>query len=164
MNSLRDLIRDNQVLDLGPLPAPRLAPNATVQQALQFLVRGRRGAIVVVEGGDSPRPVGIFTERDVLYRISGGLFTSREHRHRIPLSEVMSQPPVTVRRSDPLVDAIGVMVREQYRHLVVVDRNRVLRGLLTTSDIVQFLTDQFPEETVNLPPRLRQRYTSREGA
>ena len=161
MNSLRDLIRENKVLDLGPLPAPRLAPNATVHQALQFLVRGRRGAIVVVTGS---RPVGIFTERDVLYRLPGGLFTSREHRNRVPLGEVMSQPPVTVRRSDPVAEAIELMVKEQYRHLVVVDRRGDLRGLLTTNDIVQFLTDQFPEETVNLPPRLRQQYRSPEGA
>ena len=161
MNSLRDLIRENQILDMGPLPAPRLAPNATVHQALQFLVRGRRGAIVVVEGS---RPVGIFTERDVLYRLPSGLFTSRDDRNRMPLSEVMSQPPVTVRRSDRLSEAIDSMVREQYRHLVVVNRQGELKGLLTTHDIVQFLTDQFPEETVNLPPRLHQQYRSREGA
>ena len=60
------VLQQSALLDLGPLPAPRLTPVATVQQALQFLVRGRRGAIVVVEG---LRPVGIFTERDVVYRI-----------------------------------------------------------------------------------------------
>ena len=47
---------------------------------------------------------------------------------------------------------------------VVVDRAGQLRGLLTTSDIIQFLTDQFPEDTVNLPPRLRQQYRSPGGA
>ncbi len=56
------------------------------------------------------------------------------------------------------------MVEHGYRHLVVVDRDGELKGLLTSNDLVQYLTDQFPEETVNLPPRLRQQYLSPEGA
>ncbi len=160
VNTLRDVIADNRVLDLGPLPAPRLAPNATAHQALQFLVRGRRGAIVVVDG---LRPVGIFTERDVLYRLpAGGL--RRESREMTPLSEVMSRPPVTIERNASLRSAIETMVEHGYRHLVVVDRAGELKGLLTSNDLVQYLTDQFPEETVNLPPRLHQQYRSPEGA
>ncbi|NIM01828.1 MAG: CBS domain-containing protein [Acidobacteria bacterium] len=155
MNTLRDLMTDNRVLDLGPLPAPRLAPNATLHQALQFLVRGRRGAIVAVDG---MRPVGIFTERDVLRRLPAG------KRDTTPLSEVMSKPPATIRRKASLREAIEAMVEHGYRHLVVVDRDGELKGLLTSNDLVQYLTDQFPEETVNLPPRLRQQYLSPEGA
>jgi predicted transcriptional regulator len=161
VNPLSEMIRDTQVLDLGPLPAPRLAPSATVHQALQFLVRGRRGAIVVVE---EMHPVGIFTERDVLHRLPEGLFTSREQRNRMPLRDVMSQPPVTVRRQETLAEAMEKMADKELRHLVVVDRNGDLKGLLTTNDLVQFLTDQFPEDTVNLPPRLHQLYRSPEGA
>lgn len=160
VNALRDLIVDNRVLDLGPLPAPRLAPNTTMHQALQFLVRGRRGAIVVVEG---MRPVGIFTERDVLHRLPAGP-SSRESRDKTPLSEVMSRPPATILRKASLRDAIEMMVEQGYRHLVVVDRSGDLKGLLTTNDLIQYLTDQFPEETVNLPPHLHQQYRNPEGA
>jgi len=161
VDTIREVLRQSTLLDLGLLPAPRLAPVATVQQALQFLVRGRRGAIVVVEG---LRPVGIFTERDVVYRVPTGLFTSRDERLHTPLRDLMSQPPVTVRRQTTLAEAVETMVRLEHRHLVVVDRKGELKGLLTTSDIVQFLTDQFPEETINLPPRLRQQFHSPDGA
>jgi len=161
MDSIHDALRQSRVLDLGPLPAPRLAPVATVQQALQQLVRGRRGAIVVVE---DLRPVGIFTERDVVFRIPTKLFTSTEDRKRTALREVMTGPPVTVHRQVKLSEAVETMARFGHRHLVVVDRQGDLRGLLTTSDIVQFLTDQFPEETMNLPPDLRQQFHSPDGA
>jgi len=161
MDTIHDALRQSRVLDLGPLPAPRLAPVATVQQALQQLVRARRGAIVVVEG---LRPVGIFTERDVVFRIPTELFTSRERRQHTALREVMTGPPVTVRRQVKLAEAVETMARLEHRHLVVVDRQGELRGLLTTSDIVQFLTDQFPEETMNLPPHLRQQFHSPDGA
>ena len=161
MNTVGDVIRQNRVLDLGPLPAPRLPPGATVHQSLQFLVRGRRGAIVVVEDAT---PVGIFTERDVLYRFPGAPFRTPEERKRTPLRQVMSHPPVTVRRQATLREATDTMVRRQLRHLIVVDRNGELKGLLTSNDMVQFLTDQFPEDTVNLPPRLRQQFKNAGGA
>jgi signal-transduction protein with cAMP-binding, CBS, and nucleotidyltransferase domain len=158
---LRELIHDSRVHELGPLPAPRLAPTATVQQALQLLVRARRGAIVLV--GPQLEPLGIFTERDVLHRCCGDAFRAEELR-RTPIQELMSQPPATIRRQATLLDAIAVMDERRHRHLVVVDRNGTMRGLLTTNDILQFLADRFPEAVVNLPPRLHQQYGKREGA
>ena len=110
------------------------------------------------------KPVGVFTERDVVYRLPSGIFTSRTERNRILLKEVMSGPPITIRRHAFLVEAIETMVTRQCRHLVVVGGTGDLKGLLTTNDLVQFLTDQFPEDTMNLPPRLHQQYHSAEGA
>ena len=161
MRTLREALEQCRVLDLGPLPAPRLAPSATVHQALPFLDRARRGAVVVVEG---IRPVGIFTERDVVRLLAGRDHASPEARAHTPLGEVMSHPPRTVRRQETLAQAVAAMVQGHYRHLVVVDRNGDLKGLLTSSDLVQFLTDRFPDDTVNLPPRLHQHYRRPEGA
>lgn len=161
MNRVHDLILKNRVLDLGPLPAPRLGPQATLQQALQQLVRGRRGAIVAVKGSV---PLGIFTERDLVERLSDAAFATAEGRRHTSLGEVMSAPPITVQRQASLLTAIDSMIEHRHRHLVVVDGRGELKGLLTTNDIVQFLTDQFPSELVNLPPRLHQRYKTSEGA
>ena len=161
VQSLAELLRDTPVLEMGPLPAPRLAITATVHQALQMLVRGRRGAVVLIDG---QRPVGVFTERDVVTRLSEDLLQNSEQRRITPVREVMSFPPVTVRRQQSLAEAIGIMVERRFRHLVLVDREENLRGLMTNADIVQFVTDLFPEEVVNLPPRLRQRFFTPEGA
>ena len=161
MTTLAELLAEARVLDLGPLPAPRLAPSAALQQVLPFLARGRRGAVVAVDGN---RPVGIFTERDVVRRLADGSLGSGEERSRIALREVMSGPPITARRQATLADATRRMVEHGVRHLVIVDRQGDLRGLLITNDLVQFLTDRFPEQTLNLPPRLHQQYRSREGA
>ena len=158
---LRELIRECRVLELGPLPAPRLAPNATVRQAVQLLVRARRGAIVVV--GSRLEPLGIFTERDVLHRCCGGSLRPEALRST-PIEAAMSRPPATIRRQATLLDAVVEMDERRHRHLVVVDRNGTMRGLLTTNDILQFLADRFPEDVVNLPPRLHQQYGKREGA
>ena len=161
MKLIRELIRESRILDLGPLPAPSLSSASTVHQALQLLSRSRRGAVVAL---DDSQPVGIFTERDVLYRLRGGLLSSKDQLKKTPLRDVYSAPVATIRRQATLLEAIQKMDRLAHRHLVAVDRDGNLRGLLTTNDLVQYLTDQFPEETVNLPPRLHQRYTTAEGA
>jgi CBS domain-containing protein len=126
-----------------------------------MLMRARRGAVVVLEG---TKPAGIFTERDVVYRLPAALYPSREDRRRTPLARVMTASPVTVERRAGLGEALRRMVTGGHRHLVVVDEKGDLAGLLTANDIVQFLTDQFPEETMNVPPRLHQRYHRRGGA
>ena len=150
MLTLREILAGSRVLELGPLPAPRLAPGATLQQVLPFLARARRGAVVA-------------TERDVLERLGDGTL-AREERGTTALRDVMSAPPLTSRRQATLAESIARMVERRVRHLVIVDRHGDLRGLLTTNDLVQFLTDRFPEETLNLPPRLHQQYRSPEGA
>ncbi|HUP25731.1 MAG TPA: CBS domain-containing protein [Thermoanaerobaculia bacterium] len=161
MPLLRELVRDSRVLELGLLPAPRVPPAATVQQALQLLVRARRGAVVIV--GPELEPLGIFTERDVLQRC-GKAELEPEGRRTTSIQDLMSHPPVTIRRQATLLEAIAAMDERRHRHLVVVDRHGKLRGLLTTNDILQFLADRFPEDVVNLPPRLHQQYRKREGA
>lgn len=160
MTSLKELLRESTVADVGPVPAPRLAADATLNQAIQTIARVRRGALVVVNG---TRPAGIFTERDVLYRLRPEHFTSAEERNRTLLGEVMSSPVVTIQRKQNLVEAVGQMDALQHRHLVVVDRHGDLLGLLTSTDIIHYLTDHFPEDIVNLPPHLHQRYLRPDG-
>jgi CBS domain-containing protein len=161
VKNLHDALGHSRILDLGPLPAPRLPPNTTVHQALPFIVRARRGGVVVVEG---THPVGIFTERDVVRLLADPARGSVEARQQTALRDVMSQPLRTARRQETLVQAIETMVKGHFRHLVVVDRHGDLKGLLITSDLVQYLTDHFPDETINLPPRLHQRFRRPEGA
>ncbi len=160
MSTLRESIRGTRILDLGPLPAPDLPPKATVQQALQQLVRSRRGAIVISENG---KPRGVLTERDVLYGQSDARLRNSSGRQRVLVEEVMSQPAVTVRRQATLDVAIDVMARRKHRHVVVVDRHGDLVGLLSANDLMQFVADQVPEETLNLPPRLHQVFKQAEG-
>ena len=126
---------------------------------MQQLSRGRRGAVVAAKGLE---PVGIFTERDMLYRV--GELVAPDVVNHTKLRDVMSQPPVCVRRQTSLHEAIETMDGNGIRHLVVVDRHGDLRGLLNTNDLVQFVVDQFPEEVMNLPPRLHQVYRSQGGA
>ncbi len=142
------------------MPAPRLPGEATLQQVIQVMARARRGALVVVDGD---QPVGVFTERDVLRRLDASLFESAAARNRVAIRDLMSSPVVTIRRRAALLEAVELMNQGGHRHLAVVGKDGGLLGLLTTNDIIHFVTDHFPEDTVNVPPHLHQSYSKAAG-
>ena len=85
-----------------------------VREAIALLASKRIGAIPVTEHG---KVVGIFSERDVIYRLAdeGDACLSR------PLGDVMTAPAITVNRDTPVLEALALMTRRRIRHLPVVD-------------------------------------------
>jgi CBS domain-containing protein len=161
VKSLREILQEARIQELGPRPAPLLPPDGSLAEAVRAIVCGRRGGVVLVEAG---RPVGIFTERDIVERLRGTIPSGGPGGSVPAVRTFMSEKLATARRDTSLIEAIRTMVARGCRHLVVVDEAGGLLGLVTTGDIVQFLTDHFPEETLNLPPRLRQSFREPEGA
>ena len=72
--------------------AHALAPSVMVNVAAQFMASENIGAIMVVDEG---KLVGIFTERDALYRV----IARGCDPHTTPLSEVMTPQPFTIAAS-----------------------------------------------------------------
>lgn len=105
-----------------------LDPQATVQEAAVLMAAHHVGAVPVIEAGG--RLAGIFTERDLLNRVvSKGL-----HPERLRLAEVMTADPVTVGVDASLVESLKVMHKFGFRHLPLVERDRVV-GVLSCRDI-----------------------------
>jgi signal-transduction protein with cAMP-binding, CBS, and nucleotidyltransferase domain len=77
------------------------------------------------------QPVGIVTERDILYRVVA------EHRSpfKAVLKDVMSSPLVTVDESAPIKDAIVLMRKHGIRRMPVT-KNGKIAGMLTLKSIV----------------------------
>jgi CBS domain-containing protein len=93
------------------------APRATVAEAARLMKEGKVGAVLVVEGG---RLVGIFTERDALFRvIACGLDPAAT-----ALSEVMTREPKTVAPDETFGYALLLMYENGFRHAPVVENGR----------------------------------------
>ncbi|MBX7482226.1 CBS domain-containing protein [Qipengyuania qiaonensis] len=109
-----------------------------VRDAVKLLASRRIGAIPVVEGGQI---VGIFSERDVVYRLAdeGEACLSR------PLGEVMTSPAITVERSTTLLDALALMTRRRIRHLPVVEGD-VMCGFISIGDLVKARLEEIQHE------------------
>src|SRR5436305_12059749 len=75
--------------------------------------------------------VGFISERDILraVRVNGGMF------YQVRVHDSMQQPS-TCQASDLLLDAMRRMTAERLRHLVVVDRDKIV-GLISVGDIVK---------------------------
>ncbi|HEX4883886.1 MAG TPA: CBS domain-containing protein [Casimicrobiaceae bacterium] len=91
--------------------------DAPVSEVAQTLRARQVGAGMIVEGG---RLVGIFTERDALFRV---LAEGRDPRST-RVGEVMTRDPQTVHPDRPFVDALRMMHDGRFRHVPIVEDGR----------------------------------------
>ncbi len=109
-----------------------------MRDAVRLLAEKRIGALPVMRGGSV---VGIFSERDVIYRLAqeGEVCLGRE------LAEVMTAPPITVSPQTTIDEALGLMTRRRIRHLPVVDGSAMV-GFISIGDLVKHRIDRVEHE------------------
>jgi CBS domain-containing protein len=104
-------------------------PDMTVKEAAALMLREGVGSLVILEEGE---PVGIMTERDLLYKVVAvGKIPSRTK-----VEKVMSSPVITVTPGSSVSIAAKRMSDLHMRRLPVVE-NGVLIGMLTEKDILK---------------------------
>jgi len=124
------------------------APDAVVREVVDAMAKRRFGAVPVVENG---RLVGIFTERDVLVRV----VAARKDPETTRLGEVMTANPDTVKSSDAVLHALELMNQHGYRHLPVVDGERLV-GLVSIRDLYRSVKEQMDSDILLLAETLIQ--------
>ena len=137
------------VMDIARLIASRdpgqivtCTAGATVRQAVQLLAEKRIGALPVLSGG----PVaGIFSERDVLYRLAeeGADCLDRQ------VGEVMTSPPLTIAPEATFIEALELMTLRRIRHLPVM-RGGAMVGFISIGDIVKARIDEISAEAEHM--------------
>jgi CBS domain-containing protein len=88
--------------------------------------RNEVGAVMVVEEG---RLVGVFTERDALFRVLAEGRDTRTTR----LSDVMTRNPATIHPDRPFAEALHIMHEGGFRHVPVVEDGRPV-GMVSARD------------------------------
>ncbi len=131
----RALLEDH--LDaLAPKTAVTCSPDTTVGDVLKLMVEKSIGAVMVVDDG---KYTGIFSERDVLLKLSSD---SSEDYHSKPISEFMTQNPETLEITSKVAFAVQRMDLGGYRHVPVVDTEGKSAGVISVRDILRYLTDR----------------------
>ena len=60
--------------------------------------------------------------------------------------------------------ALHIMVLEGFRHIPVMDEAGKPTAVVSMSDLIEYLSDFFNRDVLNLPPEPHVKYRSREGA
>lgn len=123
-----------QVLREKPLIVHQLPPSASVMAAVEAMCAARIGSILVVE---DQRPVGIFTERDVMTRV----ILARRDPETTPLAEVMTKEVACISQDTTVNAAMAIMTERRVRHLPVVHEGAVV-GLVSIGDLVRQQSSQ----------------------
>lgn len=126
---------DTDVEQLMTSPVETVSPEATLAEAARVLSEKGIGSLVV--GQD--RLLGIITESDVVTAVGDELDPTT------PVSELMSDPVVTVRRIETLRAAAERMGRNGVKKLPVVEDGAAV-GIITTTDLALHL----PNYQVNM--------------
>jgi len=109
--------------------------SASIREAASLMKQRNIGAMLVVDG---PRLIGIFTERDALFRVlAAGLDPGRTR-----LGEVMTPQPQTILADESFQEALRIMHRGKFRHLPVVEYDRPL-GMVSIRDALDEDLDEF---------------------
>lgn len=100
--------------------------NMTVSEAACLMREKQVGAVMVVEEG---KLVGVFTERDALFRVVAECRDAKTTR----LTEVMTPNPRTIHPDRPFPDALHLMHEGGFRHVPVVEDGRPV-GMVSARD------------------------------
>jgi len=112
--------------------------NDTMREAVALLAKKRIGAVPVMRGGSV---VGIFSERDVIYKLAN----EGEACLNRPLADVMTAPPITVETTSLINEALALMTRRRIRHLPVME-NGAMVAFISIGDLVKYHTDEVEHE------------------
>lgn len=113
-------------------------PETSVGKASVLMAKRNVGAVMVVKG---ERLVGIFTERDLVFRVvAQGLDVAKTR-----LVEVMTPSPQVVAPDKPFGYALSIMHEKGFRHLPVVDRGRIV-GVVSSRNAMDPELEEFVSE------------------
>jgi len=158
----RAKVLSNEVLRL-PIKALKLQeaiavpPSTPVQKVVEEMQRHKIGCVLLAE---SNKLTGIFTERDLLYKVAGKLNDLKS----IAVSDFSTEDPESLQMDDSIGHALNLMHIDGYRHIPIVNERSEPIGVISIKDAVAFLSEYFPEDVLNIPTRRLRTTTEREGA
>lgn len=115
-------------------------PETSLREAISLMQEKNIGALVVVDA--SKRPVGIFTESDVLFKIATQITDLNQHR----VAEFMTRDPDVLPAHAPIAHALHLMSVHRYRHVPIVDDNGIVMDIISFRDVVHYIETYFDIE------------------
>lgn len=113
-------------------------PETSVREAARRMARKKVSAVMVVE---HKRLVGIFTERDAVFRVMARGRDAQTTR----LAEVMTPAPQTLAPDEPFGYALLVMHENGFRHIPVIENGELI-GIVSSRNALDPDLEEFVSE------------------
>lgn len=136
-SELEDTITRHPVKVLDRKTPITISGSESVQKAIKQMVDEKIGCLLVEDEGAL---AGIFTERDILNKVSGDLSALAQ-----PVSSFMTASPATITINDSIAYALHSMDVGGYRHVPIIDNEGNPSGIISVRDILRFLSVRFAE-------------------
>jgi CBS domain-containing protein len=119
--------------DVMEPPLTTVDQNDHVAAAAYLMKHAGATALVVLDGHETNRPVGIITEADIVHTVADGKSVNDVRIH-----DLMTPSPTVVEQATSIRDAAETMVAGHFRHLPVVGPSG-LAGVVDIRDICRAL-------------------------
>lgn len=120
-----------------------IEPTATLDTAIKILAERKIGALVVL--GPQQRVIGILSERDIVRVMAERGAAALT----LPLSQVMTRKVQTCSHSDTIGDIMEQMTSGKFRHVPVVEEDRLV-GIVSIGDVVKERLHEIEREASEL--------------
>jgi CBS domain-containing protein len=122
MTTIRELV--------GSRPVFSVEADATVREVIAYLCKNQIGAVAVCQRGEL---AGVFSERDLMHRVvNKGLDAAR-----VIVRDVMTSEVYFVSIDDTHHTAKMLMLNKNFRHLVVLDEKKRLKGFVSMRELLE---------------------------
>ncbi len=126
-----------KVRNLMSYPIAAVRPDATVVEAIEIMVNGRKGCVLVASDGLLKRCVGILTTGQIFRKVLAvGIDPARVDVEKI----MIAMPLVTIGPNASAKEAAELMLKYNIRRLPVVE-NGVLVGIITSMDLLKCIKE-----------------------
>ncbi len=129
-----------RVRDYMSFPVLVVRPTDTLAYVRNLMIRSNIGRVVVVEG---LKPVGIVTKHDFV-KILADRRMARRPLDTITVEQIMARNPVTIPDTASIRTAAEAMLKHGVSGLPVVDRDGVLVGIVTRTDLARAYAERYP--------------------
>lgn len=125
--SVRDIMRKN---------LHTIAESASIQDTAKLMKEFKVSSLVIVDAYGNP--VGLVTERDLVRKAC----VKDQRASQVPNKEIMSSPLITIDAKSSPSDTTDLMLKNNVRHLLVVDNESGLGGkpigIITPFDLMRY--------------------------
>jgi CBS domain-containing protein len=129
-------MRASEICNRSPVCAQR---GTSLTEAARLMRECHVGSVVVVDGPQSGRPVGILTDRDIVIEVVALGLDSRS----VTAGEIMTTPLVTADEDEDAFAILRMMRLRGIRRVPVVDKDGFLAGITTLDDLLDVAGDAF---------------------